>query len=93
MKGFSYMCFAGIAMIVMSKKGNKKALLGVHVCILLLSFTLVITNSCQLGLIHQYATAYNLQVFKLIFDDQGCPLTPSNFRIPNGMEKNQDKHL
>ena len=60
--GFFYMCLAGVAMIVIAKKGNKKALLGIHVCILLLSFTLVIANACQLGIIHQYALTYNPQV-------------------------------
>ena len=44
-------------MIAIAKKGqNKKALIGIHACLLLLSFTVVIANACQIGLIHQYAT-------------------------------------
>ena len=29
---------------------------------ILLSFTLIVTNACQLGLIHQYATNFNPKV-------------------------------
>ena len=51
-------------MYVLSQKGNnpKKALLGVHVSLILLSFTLVITNACQIGMIHQHAPVFNVEV-------------------------------
>ena len=57
------MILAGVAMLVISKKDhNKKALIGVHICLILISFTLVVANACQIGLIHQYATAYSAEV-------------------------------
>ena len=61
--GFFYMILAGVAMLVISKKDhNKKALIGVHICLILISFTLVVANACQIGLIHQYATTYSAEV-------------------------------
>ena len=61
--GFFYILLAGVAMILIAKKGhNKKALLGIHASLLLLSFTVVIANACQIGLIHQYATPYDAEV-------------------------------
>ena len=69
-------------MLVLGKgKGhNKMAMIGVNATLLLLSFTLVITNACQIGLIHQYAANYDEEVsnfrgrfllhLKLILDDQ-----------------------
>jgi len=60
--GFFYILLAGVAMILIAKKGqNKKALIGIHACLLLLSFTVVIANACQIGLIHQYATPYDAE--------------------------------
>ena len=54
-------------MIAIAKKGqNKKALIGIHACLLLLSFTVVIANACQIGLIHQYATPYDAEVSDLL---------------------------
>ena len=54
-------------MYVLSQKGNspKKALLGVHVTLILLSLTLVITNACQIGMIHQHAPVYSVEVRQL----------------------------
>ena len=51
-------------MYVLSQKGNnpKKALLGVHVSLILLSFTLVITNACQIGMIHKHAPVFKVEV-------------------------------
>ena len=51
-------------MLVLGKgKGhNKMAMIGVNATLLLLSFTLVITNACQIGLIHQYAANYDAEV-------------------------------
>ena len=67
MSGFFYFCLTGVAMYVLSQKGNcpKKALLGVHMTLILLSFTLVIANSCQIGMIHQHAPVYSVEVIKL----------------------------
>ena len=54
-------------MYVLSQKGSnpKKALLGVHVSLILLSFTLVITNACQIGMIHKHAPVYKIEVSDL----------------------------
>ena len=51
-------------MLVLSQKGTspKKPLLGVHVSLILLSFSLVITNACQIGMIHQHAPVYSVEV-------------------------------
>ena len=49
---------------VLAKSGSKKTLVSLHVVIILLSFTLIVTNSCQLGMIHQHATAYNPKTSK-----------------------------
>ena len=64
LSGFFYFCLTGVAMYVLSQKGNnsKKALLGVHVTLILLSFTLVITNACQIGMIHQHAPVFSVEV-------------------------------
>ena len=64
--GFFYILLAGIAMLVLGKgKGhNKMAMIGVNAVLLLLSFTLVIANACQIGLIHQYAANYDAETSK-----------------------------
>ena len=33
-----------------------------HILMILLSFTLIVANACQIGLIHQYARNFNPQV-------------------------------
>ena len=67
LSGFFYFCLTGVAMFVLSQKGSspKKALLGVHVTLILLSLTLVITNACQIGMIHQHAPVYSVEVKRI----------------------------
>ena len=71
-------------MIVIAKKGqNKKALIGIHACLLLLSFTVVIANACQIGLIHQYATPYDAEVSDLLTFTFICSLKENCICLPN----------
>ena len=56
------MLFATLCLGVLAKSGSKKALLSFHIIMILLSFTLIVTNACQLGLIHQYAKNFNPKV-------------------------------
>ena len=53
------MLLAAITLGLLAKSGSKKALLSMHILMILLSFTLIVTNACQLGMIHQYAMNFN----------------------------------
>lgn len=80
-------------MLVLGKgKGhNKMAMIGVNATLLLLSFTLVITNACQIGLIHQYAANYDEEVSS--FDGCYFPVAFETFRPPNGMVRSHVRLL
>ena len=54
--------FAAVMLGVMAKSGSGKTLLSLHILLVLLSFTLTVTNACQLGMIHQYAGNFNPKV-------------------------------
>ena len=47
---------------VLAKSGSGKTLLSLHIILVLISFTLTVTNACQLGMIHQYAKDFTPQV-------------------------------
>ena len=53
---------AAVTLGLLAKSGSKKALLVMHILLILISFTLIVTNACQLGLIHQYARNFNPKV-------------------------------
>merc|ERR1711953_1276027 len=57
--GVFYILLAAVTLGLLAKSESKKALLVMHILLILISFTLIVTNACQLGLIHQYARNFN----------------------------------
>ena len=53
---------------MLAKSGSKKTLVSLHVLNILLSFTLIVTNACQLGMIHQYAAEFSTEVRVVMCD-------------------------
>ena len=61
-EGVFYILFGAVCLGLLAKSGSKKAQVALHIMMILLSFTLIVTNACQIGLIHQYARNFNPQV-------------------------------
>ena len=53
---------SAVTLGLLAKSGSKKAMLSIHILMILLSFALIVANACQLGLIHQYAENFDPKV-------------------------------
>jgi len=53
--GLFFICIAFLVLLVLTKKGcSKNFLYPLYIILILLSFSLILTTGCQIGLIHQY---------------------------------------
>ena len=59
--GVSFIIIGSVALYVLTKKGCSKTFLySIYITMILLSFTLIVTTACQIGLIHQYVPVKDL---------------------------------
>ena len=70
MTGVFFITIASLAIVILSRKSfNKSYLYLLYVIIIILSFSLIITTACQIGLIHQFVPVSELssanQAYKL----------------------------